>query len=281
MYTLENCEKLWEEAGQHGTVAERIARTEKWFPYYRYLARSAATAPLPAGDAPSPFVAYLLREGVLSPECSVLDIGAGMGGYALEFGRFCRSVTALEPCGDCLALLSARAERSGLGNITAVEAPWEEYRTGERFDVTFSAMCPAICNVDELRRMEAMTRETCCLIAVTRGSCDKHRKAMMAELGVKPQGGMTTEAIHYINALYLMGRQPSVKCFTSRHISRIPREKVLEQYAVYFSIFGIKEEESLDYLRGYLDRNAKGGFLEDESLLHQALIYWRVPQEEQ
>ncbi|MBP3305010.1 MAG: class I SAM-dependent methyltransferase [Oscillospiraceae bacterium] len=278
MYTLENCEALWAEAGKQGTPAERMARTEKWFPYYAYLAKSAASVPFQLPEKANPIVAHMLREEILTPGSTVLDIGAGTGNFSLDFARHCRGVTALEPCGDCLSVLENRAAAWGLANMQTVRAMWEEYRPEAAFDVTFSAMCPAICSTEELRRMEAMTKKTCCLVTVMRGSYDKHRKAMMRELGIQPQGGMTSEAIHYINALYLMGRQVNVKCFTARHVTKVPAQRVLEQYPIYFSIFGVPEKESVQFLRDYLERNAADGFLEDESLLKQALIYWDVPK---
>lgn len=123
-----------------------------------------------------------------------------------------------------------------------------------------------------------MTKRTCCLVAVTRGSYEKHRKAMMQELGIHSQGGMTTEAIHYINALYLLGRQVNVHCITTQASYQVPENRILEQYPIYFRIFGIPEEKSVKFLKDYLNRNAVGGFLEDEVLLNQALIYWDVPE---
>ena len=123
-----------------------------------------------------------------------------------------------------------------------------------------------------------MTRKTCCLVAVQRGSYEKHRKAMMDQLAIKPRGGMTTEAIHYINALYLMGRQPNVKFLESRFSYKIPVDRIMEQYPVYFRIFGIPESQSIPFLKKYLSKHAVDGFLEDESYLRQALIYWNVPQ---
>lgn len=277
MYTLEACEKLWEEAGHHGTPAERIARTRAWFPYYGYLAKSARGKSVSRRDAPNPFPAHLLREGVLTPEATVLDIGAGMGGYALELSRYCRRVTALEPCGECLRVLEDRAAQLGIANIKTVQSTWEEFAPQTRYDITFSAMCPAICTVGELRRMESLTRKTCCLITVGRGSQDKHRKAMMAQLGIKPNGGMVTEAIRYISTLYRMGRKPNVKWHTVRSVSRISVEQAMEKYPLYFAIFGVTPEQSRDFLKSYLARNAVDGFLEEESFLRQALIYWDAP----
>ena len=101
---------------------------------------------------------------------------------------------------------------------------------------------------------------------------------MMAELGIKPRGGMVSEALHYINALYLMGRQPNVKCITTRRSSRISAERVMEQYPLYFKIFGVPEEKSMAFLQGYLEHNAVDGYLEDETVMNQALVYWEVPR---
>lgn len=278
MYTLENCEKLWEEAGQHGTPEQRIGQAGLWEPYYSLMAAPLLLGPADLDIPEHPFVNHLVAEGILDRDTTVLDIGAGMGSYALPIARICRMVTALEPVERCLAVLKRRSKACGLDNIQTLPGFWETFRTDEMFDVTFSAMCPAICNTAELRRMENMTRKTCCLVAVQRGSYEKHRKAMMEQLAIKPRGGMTTEAIHYINALYLMGRQPNVKFLESRFSYKIPVDRIMEQYPVYFRIFGIPESQSIPFLEKYLSEHTVDGFLEDESYLRQALIYWNVPQ---
>ena len=271
-YSLENCSDLWVQAGKHGTVEERIARTTEWMPYYEYLAKCRMTGSV------NPFVEFMYREGIITKECSLLDIGAGMGEIDIELARYCHKVTALEPTRACLDVLERNAASAGLTNVETICDFWEKFETDKRFDVTFASMCPAICDVDELLRMEALTEKTCCILTVTRGSVDKHRKTMMTELGIKPRGGMVSEALHYINALYLMGRQPNVKCITTRRSSRISAERVMEQYPIYFKIFGVPEEKSMAFLQGYLERNAVDGYLEDETVMNQALVYWEVPR---
>lgn len=278
MYSLEECERLWDEAGQHGAPEERIERAKAWLPYYAYLARPMKTMPIQQPENEDGFPAVLLREGLVRPEDSVLDIGAGMGGDSLCFAAHCRSVTALELSGYCLEVLRRRAEGLGLTNISAVQLPWEEYRPTERFDVCYSSMCPAICSVEELRRMESLSKRLCCLVTVLRGSYDKHRKAMMSDLGVKPRGGMVTELIHYFNALYLMGRQPDVLCRTVHREYGVPVEKLLEQYPIYFRIFGVEEEQSVPFLRDYLSLHAEDGLLHEESHINFAMITW-MPDE--
>jgi hypothetical protein len=52
----------------------------------------------------------------------------------------------------------------------------------------------------------------------------------------------------------------------------------MEQYPIYFRIFGVPERESEAFLKDYLAHHAQNGYLEDESLLKQALIYWNVSE---
>ena len=276
MYTLETVIQEWDAAGQHGDAGQRTRQAERWLPYYAFIAKRQRNMPFAFPEEPDEFVAGLLRDGLLRPEDTVLDIGAGTGGYALELAPHCRRVTALELSADCLDLLKAHADACGLENIRTVNTAWEHYETAERFDLVFSSMCPAICNVEELRRMEALSKRACCLITVGRGSYDKHRRAMMEALDIRPKGGMVTEAIHYYNALYLMGRQPNVACRTLRQTFDIPEAAVLEQYPVYFRIFGVEEDRATAFLKQYLAEHADHGVLHDESVIHQVMITWEI-----
>lgn len=274
MYSLDECARLWEEAGRHGDAAERIALAQRWLPYYAYLAAALPEEPYTLPEEDESFPSLLIREGLVRRKDAVLDIGAGLGGDAIRFAAYCRKVTALELSGDSLRVLGRRARDLGLENIETVQKPWEEYAPTERFDLCYSAMCPAICNVEELLRMESLSTRLCCLVTVARGSYDKHRKAMMAELGVKPRGGMVTEAIHYYNALYLLGRQPEVRCRTVHRKYPISRERVLAQYPIYFKLFGVERERSVPFLGDYLDRNAPDGLLHEESHVNYAMLTW-------
>lgn len=274
MYSLDECARLWEEAGRHGDAAERIALAQRWLPYYAFLAASIPEEPFVLPPEDDSFPSLLIREGLVRREDAVLDIGAGMGGDTLRFASHCRRVTALELSGDSLQVLCRRAKDLRLENIEMLQKPWEEYAPAERFDVCYSAMCPAICNPEELQRMESLSTRLCCLVTVTRGSYDRHRKAMMAEFGIKPRGGMVTEAIHYYNALYLLGRHPEVRCRTVQREYPISRERILEQYPIYFRIFGVAPERSIPFLEDYLDRNAPEGLLHEESHVNFAMLTW-------
>lgn len=203
-----------------------------------------------------------------------------MGSYSIEFARLCASVTALDMNNDCLLVLKDKAARCGLSNIRCVNAPWEEYQERKRFDVTFSAMCPAICDQEELFRMEALTKRAACLLTVTRGSYESCRRELMRQLSLKKLDGMVTEALHYYNVLYLMGRQPNVKCWSEHFVTSASAESMIDRYTIYLKVFGIEESESVPFLRDFFAKRSVNGMIQDECQMNYALIFWDVPNDE-
>ena len=276
--TLDECAVAWEKAGGHGTKEARITRNARWIPFYSYVAggqQGNTSGPEPHAKE----VARILQDaGVLQEGDSLLDMGCGTGGFSLAFAELGAQVTAMDMDAASLSVLQNRAKANGLTNIQTEEAMWEYYAPQKQFDVVFSSMCPAICDHGELLRFENMAKKYGCLIAVSRGSYDKHRKQLMQELKAMPTGGMTTEAMWYYNMLYLMGRQPNVWNFTRHYEYEAPVEKLVEQNKVYFEIFGIPQEESEPKLRAYYKRYAVGGMIADESHLNTQLIWWKIPE---
>ncbi len=275
MQSLETIEREWEEAGRFGSRETRMERAKRWLPYYTMLCEKAADRPFDPDADPTGFVSVLVGQDLLRPTDLLLDIGAGMGDYALRFARHCKSVTALEINPSGVALMQTRAAANGIRNLEPVCGFWERYAPKTTFDVTFASMCPAICSVEEILRMERMTNRTCCLLTVLPGSYDLHRRAMMQELQLRPEG-MVTDGTRYEQVLTAMGRDVRVvtKEFTSKHDVRA--ETVLQQFPVYFAVFGIREPDAEAFLRDYLDRNAENGVLHDESKLRYALLTWNV-----
>ena len=277
--TLEECKAAWAAVGHPGTKAERIARNAKWLSFYGYLAGKENVDAPEAHWRIREVVETLKREGVISAETTLLDIGAGTGAFSLPLCNTCAEVTALEMERASVALLKQRAEKRGIDNLHTVNAMWENFEPEQKYDVTFSSMCPAICDYEELLRMEGMTKSTCCILAVAKGSVDLHRQKLMREIfKITPSGGMNSEASWYYDMLYLMGRQPNVKTFSRISKSRLPVEYLVERNKIYFQIFDISPEQSEPILREYYSRVGVDGMVEDETCINNALIWWKVPE---
>ena len=274
--TLEACASAWERAGNHGGYQARIERNLRWARYYSCLAGRRQDADYSIESHAAEVVTTLFSQGVLAPDSSVLDVGSGVGSYAAAFASRCADVTALDMDAASLSVLRERAARLGLHNITCAESMWETFEPARKFSFVFSAMCPAVCDYRELCKMESLAERACGIVTVTRGSCDLHRKRLMELLGVRPSGGMVTEALWYYEVLYLAGKHPDVQNWSQRFESAAPVEEACRQNEIYFEIFGVPAERSHPLLQEYFRSQAKDGLVSDEIRLNTALITWNV-----
>jgi ubiquinone/menaquinone biosynthesis C-methylase UbiE len=63
----------------------------------------------------------------LGADSTVIDIGAGVGTFALAAARRCREVIAVDVSPAMTAVLRKRAEQTGAGNVTVVDAGFLSY----------------------------------------------------------------------------------------------------------------------------------------------------------
>lgn len=274
--SIEALALAWEQAGSHGDRQARIERNARWIPYYSFLATGREEMDTAVDPHAAEMTQLLFDRGLIRAGVDVLDIGSGTGAYSHAFAARGLDVTALEMDAASLSVSRAQAETLGLHNIRYENNMWETYQTDRKFSFAFTSMCPAICNFTELERMESYASEACGIIAVTRGSYDLHRKQLMQRLDVRPQGGMTTEALWYIEALYLSGRRADVINFSRKFEYSMPLADAIARNERYFEIFGIPAEQSRPILTAYFHSVAENGLVRDETQLNTALITWRV-----
>ena len=114
------------------------------------------------GHAPDPLLDHVL--GRLTPEMTVLDIGAGIGRWTLPIARKVRRVTAVEPLQGMRQVLVERAAAQNIGNLDVVGTPWLVAEVPPH-DVAI-AIHATYTTPDLLgfvRKMETCARKTCYL----------------------------------------------------------------------------------------------------------------------
>ncbi len=80
----------------------------------------------------------LARLGLLTPEATVVDQGAGTGQFALAVAPFCRRVVATDVSGEMVAMVQRKAQAAGLDNITCTRAGLLSYQhAGEPADIVY------------------------------------------------------------------------------------------------------------------------------------------------
>jgi 2-polyprenyl-3-methyl-5-hydroxy-6-metoxy-1,4-benzoquinol methylase len=97
----------------------------------------------------------------------VLDIGAGTGRFAIPFSRTAKSLTALDMCEGAISVLKEHSKQEGRDTITIRQEAWEDFMSEtKQFDLVFSAMCPVICNQEELLKRESLSKGGCAVLTV-------------------------------------------------------------------------------------------------------------------
>lgn len=150
---------------------------------------------------PDPLVDFTV--GKLTPESSVLDIGAGTGRWTIPMARVAKRVTALDASPQMLDILRENAAEEGCTNIDTVQARWDEIEV-EPHDVVVSShsMYGAADLAAFVRKMEGSATGLC-FLAMRVPSHD----GVMAELSrhVHGHGHDSPNFIIGYNAILSMG----------------------------------------------------------------------------
>ena len=118
-----------EEHAQSERMRGAAAPDDHWRPYaQQFLADPRRTD--------DPLVNRLLKE--VSPQHSVIDVGAGGGRLALPLALACRQLVAVEPSPSMADVLRQQIADYAFRNVSVVEAGWEEAQV-ESMDIVLCA----------------------------------------------------------------------------------------------------------------------------------------------
>lgn len=151
-----------------------------------------------------------LRDFIISrlrPTDTVLDIGAGTGGWAIPMAKVVKQVTAIDPSPSMVARLRENIAAAGLTNVEVIQGRWEE--------VEVSPHQVALCShaaygspdlADFVSKMERLAQRACYLVLRL-----PNMQGIMAEL-CRLARGHTHDSPNFIvayNALLEMGILPN------------------------------------------------------------------------
>ena len=135
-----------------------------------YWDRRAASFDRNTGDGRGDAMAEdLIRRFGIDSGTTVLDIGAGTGRLSLPLARAAGSVTALEPSGGMLDILTSNMETAGLRNIKVIQRNWEDVEVGtdlREHDIVIACHSLSMMEIrDALVKMDAAAVRYGCLFS--------------------------------------------------------------------------------------------------------------------
>lgn len=111
----------------------------------------------------SPFLLRLRRE--ITPDVTVLDVGAGTGRYALALAPKSKQVIVVEPNAAMLDFLRTDAQNQGITNITSYQTTWQDAPDDLEADIVICShvLYPIRDIVPFLRKLQTSARHACYL----------------------------------------------------------------------------------------------------------------------
>lgn len=106
---------------------------------------------------------FLKLRSIVTPQTSVLDVGAGTGRFTLALAPYVHHITAVEPNATMLHYLQQDVEEAHLANITTLPRTWQDAPNDLRADIVLcSHVLYPIRDIDSfVLKLRAATQQTC------------------------------------------------------------------------------------------------------------------------
>src|SRR5712692_6193297 len=106
---------------------------------------------------------FLMLRDEVTPQTSVLDVGAGTGRFSLALALQAKQIIAVEPNAAMLDYLRQDINARRLTNISLVQTTWQDAPTGLHADIVICShvLYPIRDIVPFLEKLQAATRQAC------------------------------------------------------------------------------------------------------------------------
>ena len=165
---------------------------------------------------------YLRLCDIVTPQTSVLDVGAGTGRFSLALAPQAEHITAVEPSAAMMDFLRRDAADKGLSNISYVQITWQEAPDNLQADIVIcSHVLYPIRDIEPfLSKLQKATRQDCYIY-----SRATHIDALTADLWQHfhhDERRIPPSYIHVLDVLYEMGIFANVEIVTLPPSLRYP-----------------------------------------------------------
>jgi len=208
---MESAVERWNEildarAKQMDAAYARLGRTSADFWDRRARGYRSSTQETAGKD---PF--YLRLRDIVTPQTSILDVGAGTGRFTLALAPQAKHIIAVEPNAAMLGYLRQDASERGLTNISYLQATWQDAPNDLQADIVICShvLYPIRDIVPFLAKLQAAALHGCYLYMFA-----THLDTLLNDLWRHFHGDerqLPPAYIHVLDVLYEMGIYANVE----------------------------------------------------------------------
>lgn len=229
---------------------------------------------------------FLWSHHLYDGNSEILDIGCGLGMFAVRFAQKAKRVTGLDISGKMLEYARQSVELNGLQNVDFIDMPWQDIdlrKSGleKAYDLVFASLCPGISSDGGLLKMSQASRDWCFTCHFARRFSSLKNDVYLSILGHPYDSEWGKKSIgKSVEELLRAGYYPSLSYYDTQALVEWPLD---EETAKHFAghLGPLKDEQKyIDKYTGpvfdYLKKVAVNGLIRDETVAKIAFLYWQV-----
>jgi SAM-dependent methyltransferase len=230
---------------------------------------------LPVKTEHSGYVDEVLSRLNLSPEYSVLDVGAGTGALAIPLAKKVRQVTALDQSAVMLEMIQNSCHAAGLNNVLTLKMDWTKARIGVDFPkhdvVVVSRSLPSGKDISNSLKLIDKAAERFCYITWKADGHDDMESELSQLMGI-PYVTFPGHIVIY-NLLHSLGIYANIELFKTCGRRRyVTLEEAYLQIIRSYPLEDAKKPAIMDFLASRL-KFENGAYTRPKNAVW-ALIWW-------
>lgn len=264
----EHTAKLWDERAHEWAKELKENETRK----QRSENRVSATA------------AFLRAHNLLASDQCVIDIGCGPGRFVVEFAKSSKSALGVDLSHNMAEYGRLAALEAGTTNAEFCACDFrsvdiDSMKWRKQFDLAFLSITPALQTIEDLDRVEAVSRAFCFHSSFVRAYDSVAQEVLHAVLPNVAHDSFWNGRLFYslFNILWLRGRYPEATYYKESSVERVAADRSTVQRIVERVPAEALTAEVVEKLYRYLNQRAdRDGYLEYPSERWYGWLLWDV-----
>ena len=222
----------------------------------------------------------LRQKGVLTKKADVLEIGCGTGLYSVELSKYSNSVTSVDISEAMGEVLNHKIQALHIDNIKFKLIDWdtvdvEKEGLNQRFDISLSALNPALNSLEALEKFCKTSRKACVIVTFHANVKNNVRQFMDKLLSVEESNLHDCYSYFTESILQEMGYHVEVFRTDMHWVKSNPTKEAVQRIISEYQYFNSEmfEDEIYKYI---LENSDENGFFHENNNASLNIYYWEV-----